>query len=534
LFEVVPATLKQEGKHAMETDPQEKDKKIVPDLDGILAEKDAQSEHDVPGAEDIPTSDKNLQAPLPEELAKDVAPADGYEEPAEDIAKEEHWQSTSDLPGAPTRVETQEEGGARPPVVLVDELTPAELAELFARHASIDLNVRIDDLQPIPGVPDYFTPTESELAIGLITRASRFILDGPEKSEAAKQRGETVTRYRVHFQEEVTPEELAFFKARTRTWKEGGEASWAEKVNVIAILEPIHIANNPNLYVNAHGGVRVTGQRDADGENNLINALAKGLGKRPTTIKQWRNDGQDLTGECRGQLAQALLSRSFFEDIRKPKADLILKLQGRNEPPEAITLLVSELVLSLNAVYQTNGGKFERDTIKNVVAQFSQTHFPSEMPATQTPPSGGVEPDQEIQGDASPAPAASADETGDTGDLAERKETQGPDEKSESSPDPQSESKTENNGDESPDKSSTKARPALRTLSPLEKQKAEMTGVLGILIEEFNGIADDTECVKVAYNIFAYGFRLLSGLLSPADFKKIIKKLWSKFRGQAR
>jgi hypothetical protein len=517
----------------METDQDDKKEKPLPGVDAILAGEDAPGEHAVPDAP-IPASDPNLQAPLPEELSKSPEPADGYEETAEDIAQEEHWQSSSDFSGAPTADEAQGEGRARLPVALPDELTPAEEADLFARHAWIDMYLRIDDLQNVPTVPYYFTPSSSELLLVVKTRTASLILDGPEKIEAARERGDTVIRCRVHFQAEVTPEELAFLKARTRTWKEGGEASWAELVNMGAILEAIHIANNPNLYINSHGGPRVAGQDNADAANNLINALAKGFGKRPKTIKLWRNDGQDLTRECRGQLAEALLSRSFFEGIRKPKADLILKLQGRNVPPEQITLLVSELALNLKAVYQTNGGEFERDTLKNVAAQFLETHFPPQSAAAQSTPSDPVERDQEIQGDASPAPAASADEAGDTGDLAERQETQGPDEKSEGSPDPQSESKTENKGDESPDKSSQKAPAALGTRSSLDKKKDALTKALGDFMEKVNSITDHAGAVKVAVKILEYGFYICSRLLPAEVFEETIEKLRARHCGQAR
>jgi head-tail adaptor len=428
---------------------------------------------------------------------------------------------------------------------LVDELTPAEEADLFARRASIDMYLLIDDLQTVPGIPDYHTPTASELGTVQRTRAAMFLLDGREKVKAEKESGQTVSRFRVNFQAEVTPEELAFFKARTRTWKEGGDASWAELVNVVAILEPIHIVNNPNIFVNQHGGPRVTGQSEADGENNLINALAKGLGKRPKTIKQWRNDGMHLNAQTRSQLAEALLSRSFFEDIRKPKADIILKAQGRNEPPEAITNLVSEFVQNLLAEYQTNGGKFERETIKHAVDQFTQTHFPEESRATLSPASDEtVEQDQEPHTDMPPQPTTGTGETGDTGGPEEDGEAHAPDKESEGlkseddlqppegSPDQQLHSKTDDKGgSEGLEKSSDKPRQAKKILSALETKKDQLVRFLSDFALEATAISDYAGLKHLALKLLPRLYRLCSRLLSHEDFKNVIKQLKANARG---
>lgn len=188
----------------MENLVEDKKKNTAPDVDGILAEQKAQAEQDLPAETVIPTSDRDLQAPRPQELAKTVAPADDYRDPAEDIARDDLWQAATDILPVPTaeEVRTDEPSGA-PAEVLLDEKASADdyvqgftganlpggLTEMkFATSAELDEEVETDRIQHFEGIPDYLAETISPVPIVVRIGDEFFCIEGWKMVEDARRR----------------------------------------------------------------------------------------------------------------------------------------------------------------------------------------------------------------------------------------------------------------------------------------------------------------------------------------------------------
>jgi hypothetical protein len=380
---------------------------------------------------------------------------------------------------------------------LVHGASVIDEAEFFRTNAVIDRIAPLKVIQPITNFPDWVTATLSSMAILLRTLEGWFYLEGLNLIQKAMELGLTEMVCRVYHMAKCDAEGRAFFKAGMRYITPGGGASCGESVNAIASLANMYIANHPEMFINAHGGARKAGESGADDGNNVIKVIADRLGKKPKTVLWHLKEAENLPPDTLTRLAQGQAPKAFFESIRKPKADMLLKLQARSVSPEQWPPLISEFVQSLFTAFKTNNDELEPKTIRDVSALFKRVHFLDESVA---------------------APPAATPEEGSDGPKS-KKDLQ------------QSGAKTK--GEKKPEslkKSGDKTVKARRVLSPLDTKKGELTTALVAFLEEVNSITDQDGIVRVSRGIMEYGFRLCSEVLVSEELEATIEELRAKTR----
>jgi len=293
------------------------------------------------------------------------------------------------LPEGPVADSIQSDASASSrPGDLVNQESPEEVwADYFAKQAVINMPVPLSEIREITGVRSYATPSTSDRPIVWRTLDAWYGLDALEITDAARLLGETFIECRVHFVANATAEDLAFGKVATRTLPEGGPASHAEIVAANASVAAIYTSNRPMMFTNLHGGLRIPGQHNSEAEDNLVNALCKGLGKDRKTVLRYFNHSAYLENDILGALADARVVKSFFEAIHKAKTAIINYLTGRNLEPTQIASQVSEAVRAIFDDYQAKSGKLDQEFVKGVVARFTGDAASAEQqgPEAQTP-----------------------------------------------------------------------------------------------------------------------------------------------------
>jgi hypothetical protein len=272
---------------------------------------------------------------------------------------------------------------------------------------------------------------------------------------------------------------------------------------------------NPVIY--RRGGARTKGESGDYRAENIRVVLQNRLGKDQLTITQYLHHSENLSEETLAGLVVGEAPKKFFEAVQKTKSEIMLKLQGHEATPDEMTAGVSELVRKLFEAYQSNDRKFEKDTLKNAVAQFKQAHFSGESGATQANP---LEDSLEKQ---------------DQGDRGDQVETHGLDEEAEESkegsPDQATTSTEDKGGSKGLEKSGGKPRQALKAPSRFDKKKDELVLLLSDFTSEATAITDDAGLQALALKVLAHGYRLCSQLLSDEEFQKTIKELRANARG---
>jgi len=518
----------------MDTHKDQEKTKIVPGVDAILAEQEAKGEHDVPDGQ-IPTVENSLLVRLPEDLAKNGEPADGYQGRAEDTTRDDLWQSAEEFPGASTKDEAQADELSGPPqAASLDENSSADdyaadtskqtsqgglLEGQVPRVAEAYEVVRITRIQHFLGLRDYLAETISPNPILAQINDDDVLhcIEAWDMVEDALNRKQElifslVKSVRLPAGADLLTE-LTILKTAVRMGSQGGPVQYAEGVANMTHLYSKLRASTVNPLIYGRGGARTKGEKGNTRAENIRWVIETRLGRDRDTVTAYLNYGRYLTEEALSELVMGGATKRVFEAFQKPKSELIIKLQGLDATPDEITALTSELVISLfKKAYLANDRKLEQAGIKQVVGEFYELHFPNERDVTPTPVSGAP-----VEGQIDTTRQTIAQ----TGDAGEPGET-----------DQASTSAEEDGGSKGVEKTGRTPGQVLSAASQFdEEKKKELIELLSDLTSEAVAITDNAGREALEVKMLAHALRRCSQFSSDTALNKIIEELRAENRG---
>ena len=213
----------------------------------------------------------------------------------------------------------------------------------------------VKSIEPCPFIPEYRDPTESTLPIVVQTPEAFYCIDGWNLIEQVRAEGQTTVRCHVNEIREHSVTELAIRKVAVRTKPVGGTCYYAELVRNTKLVADFLMEEMENPVVFSHGGSRQGASFTNIKEDDFREVLSERLGKDRSTINDYLNFGRHLTDDVLETLVASKTSKSFFEEARVNKRNLINHLESDELSQGDITVEVSGKILEWLAEYEQNG-----------------------------------------------------------------------------------------------------------------------------------------------------------------------------------
>jgi len=297
--------------------------------------------------------------------------------------------------------------------------------------------VSIEEIIPYDGIPDYREPTTAEHPIIVVTPRGKLCIEGLNLVRAALLDEMKEILCEIEVMAEHSEVELSLRKAASRIATRGGLASYSEIVRNVSVAKKQLEASGRDLRVFGHGGRRSGQDFVNDTEADVKHVLAFRFTRRPKTILNYINHGEDLSDDLLETLVEQDIPKEFYVRYQTEKQKLIkdLKKKGlsNSERQEQVSALMLESLSKYLSSQQVGNQGTGQEQPVTPAPQSGTPEVPSSAPGSQgNSPLQATHQDEEEHEDAAsesedggteaPAQLANDSEEEEEGDLSEPEE----------------------------------------------------------------------------------------------------------------